>query len=77
MSFCPQCDGPGQYLGSLGTQDHFRCRNCGWTYHDSVEMPDDEPEPTYDDDRYSYLQADSEMCEPNDGEGYFEGRDSE
>jgi transposase-like protein/transcription elongation factor Elf1 len=26
---CPMCGGPGEYLGTLGSLDHFRCRNCG------------------------------------------------
>ena len=31
------CGGEGQYLGTLGKLDHFRCRACGWTF------PDPEP----------------------------------
>ena len=30
---CPLCTGPGVLLGRLGTLDHFRCRNCGCTFH--------------------------------------------
>lgn len=26
---CPECDGPGVYMGSLGKVDWYRCRNCG------------------------------------------------
>lgn len=26
---CPMCGGPGEPLGTLGSLDHFRCRNCG------------------------------------------------
>lgn len=26
---CPACGGPGSHLGTLGTREHFRCRNCG------------------------------------------------
>lgn len=26
---CPQCDGPGFFLGQLGTLEWWRCRNCG------------------------------------------------
>jgi predicted RNA-binding Zn-ribbon protein involved in translation (DUF1610 family)/transposase-like protein len=27
--FCPVCGGPGVYMGTLGSRDHYRCRNCG------------------------------------------------
>ena len=26
---CSFCGGPGILLGSLGSREHFRCRNCG------------------------------------------------
>lgn len=29
---CPCCSGPGVLLGTLGVR-HYRCRDCGWTYH--------------------------------------------
>ena len=29
---CPQCSGPGVFLGTLGSTDHYRCRNCGWEF---------------------------------------------
>lgn len=29
---CPMCEGPGVPLGSLGTREVFRCRNCGWDF---------------------------------------------
>jgi hypothetical protein len=29
---CPQCGGPGILLGTLGSTDHYRCRNCGWGF---------------------------------------------
>jgi hypothetical protein len=29
---CPQCTGPGIYLGPLGTAEWFRCRSCGWEF---------------------------------------------
>ena len=47
---CPVCPGEGQELGSLGKTTHYRCRDCGWTFHDSdiqtVERfaDDDDPE---------------------------------
>jgi hypothetical protein len=35
---CPQCDGPGVALGTLGYLLHLRCRNCGFDF--SVDSPD-------------------------------------
>lgn len=32
MLGCPQCNGPGVLMGALGTLDHYRCRDCGWSY---------------------------------------------
>ena len=29
---CPQCSGPGVLPGTLGSTDHYRCRNCGWEF---------------------------------------------
>lgn len=30
---CPVCiSGDTFFLGRLGTVDHFRCRDCGWTF---------------------------------------------
>lgn len=34
---CPACGGPGEFLGTLGSLDHFRCRGCGITYHQTKE----------------------------------------
>lgn len=34
---CPACGGQGGYLGTLGTTDHYRCINCGATYHETKE----------------------------------------
>jgi ribosomal protein L37E len=34
---CPMCDGPGEYLGSLGSKEWFRCRNCGMDFSNTVE----------------------------------------
>ena len=36
---CPACGGPGQFLGTLGTLDHFTCRNCGIPFHRTEETP--------------------------------------
>lgn len=30
---CPQCDGDGEELGTLGNVAHYRCRHCGWTFN--------------------------------------------
>lgn len=38
---CPACNGSGQYLGTLGTLDHFTCRNCGATFHLTEETARD------------------------------------
>lgn len=29
---CEVCGGPVGLLGTLGTRDHFQCRNCGMGY---------------------------------------------
>ena len=29
---CPECNGPGVFMGSLGRLDWFRCRNCGMEF---------------------------------------------
>ena len=26
---CPECSGPGHFLGKLGKRVHYRCCNCG------------------------------------------------
>lgn len=33
---CPMCGGQGMPFGTMGTREHFRCRQCGMTY--SVEV---------------------------------------
>lgn len=30
---CPACPGFGQFLGSLGRLNWFRCRDCGIDFH--------------------------------------------
>lgn len=30
---CPACGGPGNFLGTLGRLEHFRCRNCAMDFH--------------------------------------------
>jgi tRNA(Ile2) C34 agmatinyltransferase TiaS len=39
--FCPVCDGPGMFLGSLGNRDHFRCRDCGMGFSHENEGASD------------------------------------
>ena len=34
---CSACSGPLVLLGTLGDQDHFRCRNCGMDTHRTRE----------------------------------------
>lgn len=40
---CPQCGGQGNFLGTLGTRDHFRCRQCGWEFSVPREHAGDAP----------------------------------
>lgn len=30
---CPACEGQAHKLGALGALIHYRCQNCGWTFH--------------------------------------------
>lgn len=55
---CSACGGELQYLGTLRTLDHFRCRACGID-QSRPAVGDDEPDefPTYDDE-----------CEPIEGD---------
>jgi uncharacterized protein (DUF983 family) len=32
MNQCPQCGGPGLWLGTLGRVTWLTCRDCGWQY---------------------------------------------
>ena len=32
LEACPQCDGAPVVLGTLGTRQVLRCRQCGWTF---------------------------------------------
>jgi transposase-like protein len=34
---CPACCGEGIHLGALGTFQHYRCRRCGMTFHETPE----------------------------------------
>lgn len=38
---CPHCNGTALPLGTLGTLTHYRCRNCGWTFAETVERDDE------------------------------------
>lgn len=40
---CPTCGGAetGVLLGTLGKLAHFRCRNCGMTFHTEVDDGDE------------------------------------
>lgn len=48
--YCPLCNGEGEYTGTLGNLDWFRCRQCGMDFYRSVnnreevENPEDEDE---------------------------------
>lgn len=39
---CAVCGGPCELLGTLGSIDHFRCRNCGMTQSQPTEPVEDE-----------------------------------
>lgn len=39
---CPQCGGEGYFLGVLGDLLHFRCRDCGSDWSESLVPDDDE-----------------------------------
>lgn len=41
---CPYCTGPGVLLGTLGTLDHYRCRNCGAVFDAHNDDGEDDPE---------------------------------
>lgn len=38
---CPACGGEGTHLGTLGKREHFRCRDCGWTFSDQDQALED------------------------------------
>jgi rubredoxin len=39
---CPHCNGPALPLGTLGALTHYRCRNCGWTFAETVERDEED-----------------------------------
>ncbi len=39
---CPECGGPGIYLGQLGYLMHFRCRNCGVGFSEQSNTEEDD-----------------------------------
>ena len=43
---CPICEGTGEYIGTLGNLDWYRCRNCGmeWSVQATVEELENEDE---------------------------------
>lgn len=73
MCQCPKCPGEGVYLGTLGRLDHFSCRDCGWQFSAEAEAEDERgPMGVFE----GYGEVEGDFHEANDGEGYFEGRDS-
>lgn len=34
---CPLCNGLLVYLGCLGIYKHWRCQDCGITFHESIQ----------------------------------------
>jgi len=38
---CGQCGGPGVPLGQLGSLMHFRCRNCGMMFSETLDEDQD------------------------------------
>ena len=49
---CPQCNGPSFFLGRLDRRSAFRCRNCGWTFHEEVETHGDGCSPEVESDPF-------------------------
>lgn len=45
--YCPTCEQPNVRLGTLGSLDHYRCRQCGDTW--SVPVSTGGMEVSYDD----------------------------
>jgi len=39
LRLCGVCGGDGESLGVLGTLHHFRCRQCGAQFAQSVDLP--------------------------------------
>lgn len=37
LHVCPECLGEGRLLGTLGSTDHYRCRDCGWEWSGAEE----------------------------------------
>ena len=35
-TYCPECGGPGKFIGTLGTREHFRCRDCGMDFSNAL-----------------------------------------
>lgn len=38
---CPFCDGEGAYMGTLGTLEHFQCRDCGAQWSNREDSNDE------------------------------------
>jgi hypothetical protein len=61
MPFCPACDsGESVYLGTLGTREHYSCRDCGMQYS---QVADDE------EDTGEEMDGDMADCDDSD-DGY-------
>lgn len=38
---CPMCWGAPVFIGMLGSNACYRCRDCGWDWSETVELEDD------------------------------------
>lgn len=38
---CPECEGRGVYMGTLGDRKWYRCRDCGVEFSVKVESEDE------------------------------------
>lgn len=63
MVECPQCSGQPMFLGTLGSFDAYRCRQCGWDWSEPTLVDDDDCD---DDGRFSTdAEADEDAIEPD------------
>lgn len=36
-AYCPMCDHENEPMGALGFKIHYRCRDCGFEYSETIE----------------------------------------
>lgn len=69
--FCPMCDGHGIFMGTLGSLDHYRCRDCGWDWSEQTE-PEEEPDCDDSDDGQALASAGFGTDEDYNGGNFME-----